>query len=190
MANMLKTVLNEWRNFYLFRLRYPWVCRGRNVHCQLSTRFWSPRRHIVLGNDVGIGHDCLFQSDTEIGNKVMIASSVAFLNSDDHRFDVVGKAMWDSGRGDKRKIVIEDDVWIGHGAILLSPLRIGRGSIVAAGSVVVRDVPRYAIVGGVPAKLLKMRFTPAQIRRHEEILVQHGEMKPDDHTVLDDSVAA
>jgi acetyltransferase-like isoleucine patch superfamily enzyme len=112
----------------------------------------------------------MFLADTEIGNKVMIAANVAFLNSDDHRFDVVGKAMWDSGRGDKYKIVVEDDVWLGHGAIILTPATIGQGSIVAAGSVVRGDVPRYAIVGGVPAKVLRMRFTEEQVVQHERVL--------------------
>lgn len=114
------------------------------------------------------------QADTEVGKKVMIACNVAFLNSDDHRFDQVGKAMWDSGRGDKFKIILEDDVWIGHGVILLSPVRVGRGAIVAAGSIVVKDVLPYAIVGGNPAKVLKMRFTPEQIKKHEQTLYPDG----------------
>ena len=166
----MRSVFNEIRNILIFKIRYRWIRVGKGAHCQWTTRFWSPRRHIVLGDDVGIGHGCLFQADTEIGNKVMIACNVAFLNSDDHRYDAVGTAMWDSGRGDKFKIIVEDDVWIGHGAILLSPMRVGRGAIVAAGSVVVKEVPRYAIVGGNPAKVIKMRFTSEQIEEHERVL--------------------
>ncbi len=166
----VKTLLNGIRNLLIFGVRYRWVRHGRHVHCQWSATFWSPRRHIVLGDWVGVGPRCLFQADTEIGNKVMIAANVAFLNSDDHRFDVVGKAMWDSGRGDKYKIVVEDDVWLGHGAVILTPAVIGRGAIVAAGSVVTGDVPRYAIVGGVPARILRMRFTEQQIAEHERLL--------------------
>jgi acetyltransferase-like isoleucine patch superfamily enzyme len=166
----LKSALNALRNFLIFRIRYPWIRRGRHVHCQWSAKFWSPHRHIVLGDWVGIGPGCLFLADTEIGNKVVIAANVALLNSDDHRFDLVGKTMWDSGRGDKGKIVIEDDVWIGHGAIILTPASVGRGSIVAAGSVVTRDVPRYAVVGGVPAKVLRMRFSEEQVVEHERLL--------------------
>lgn len=176
LGRRVKAALNVIRNLLIFRVRYPWIKRGRHVHCQWSTRFWSPHHHIVLGDWVGIGHACLFLATTEIGNKVMIASNVAFLNSDDHRFDVLGRAMWDSGRGDRFQIVVEDDVWIGHGAILLSPVTIGRGSIVAAGSVVTRDVPRYAIVGGNPAKIIKMRFSAEQIVEHEFLLQQTSEM--------------
>jgi acetyltransferase-like isoleucine patch superfamily enzyme len=170
----LRGALNAVRNVLIFRIRYPWIRRGRHVHCQWTARFWSPHRHIVLGDWVGIGPGCLFLADTEIGNKVMIAANVAFLNSDDHRFDVVGQPMWDSGRGDRFKVVVEDDVWLGHGAIILTPAIIGRGSIVAAGSVVTKDVPRYAIVGGNPARILRMRFSEEQIAEHEHLLKERA----------------
>ncbi|MDD3248800.1 MAG: hypothetical protein PHF23_00290 [Smithellaceae bacterium] len=161
------------RNIILFRICYPWVRYGKHVHCQWSTRFWSPHRKIILGDYVGIGNNCLFQADTDIGNHVLIAYNVAFVNKDEHRYDIVGKTIWDSGVGHKFNIIIEDDVWIGHGAIIMSPVCIGRGAIVAAGSVVNIDVPRYAIVGGNPAKILKMRFTPEQIKEHEKIITMN-----------------
>ena len=64
----------------------------------------------------------------------------------------------------KGDIVLEDDVWIGYRATVLSGVRIGQGAVVAAGSVVTQDVPAYAIVGGVPAKVLRYRF-PEQVRQ-------------------------
>lgn len=167
---MIKKIFNDIRNLLMFKLRYPWVKMGKGIHCQWSTLFLAPHRHVLLGDQVGIGGRCLIQADMEIGNKVMIASNVAFLNRDEHNYDVVGKAMWDSGKAQKSKIIIEDDVWIGHGVILLSPLRVARGAIVAAGSVVVKDVPPYAIVAGNPAKTIKMRFSPEQIELHDQIL--------------------
>jgi acetyltransferase-like isoleucine patch superfamily enzyme len=178
MSGGLKKALNAARNALLFGLRYRWVRHGRDVHCQWSTTFWSPRRHIILGDHVGIGAYCIFLCDVEIGSKVLIAGCCAFLNRDDHLHHLVGKAIWDSGRGDQGKIVVGDDVWIGHGAIILTPVRIGRGAVVAAGSVVTRDVSPYAIVGGVPAKVIRMRFTPEQIAEHERILIAAGEMDP------------
>jgi acetyltransferase-like isoleucine patch superfamily enzyme len=166
----IKKGLNVIRNILLFKIKYRWVLCGSHVHCQMSTRFWSPHKKIQLGHHIGIGFRCLFLADTEIGNYVLIASQVSFLNSDDHRYDIIGKTIWDSGRGDKYGIIVEDDVWIGHGAIILTPVRIGRGAIVAAGSIVTQDVPRYAIVGGVPARIIKMRFTPEQINEHERLI--------------------
>lgn len=143
------------------------------MHCQHNAKF-SPGRKIVFGDNVGIGYYCFFQCDITVGNNVLIGSSSVFINSDDHVYDEIGKLMWESGRGDKYNIQIEDDVWIGHGAIVLTPTKIGRGSIVAAGSLVLKDVPAYSIVGGVPAKVIKYRFTPDQIFEHETILIKRG----------------
>ena len=187
MAHSIKSLLNRLRNFLLFKLQYRWVGYGRNIHCQYSTRFWSPHRHTILGDNVCIGHNCHFLSDIEIGNKVLIASYCSFLNSDDHNYKIIGKTMWDSGRGDMYKIAISDDVWIGQGVMVLSPSRIGRGSIVSAGSVVVKDVPPYAIVGGVPARVISWRFTSKEIVEHESILIANGEMK--EHERADVNVA-
>lgn len=171
------------RNFLIFKVRYPWIKKGSNIHCQFSTTFWSPHKCIILGNNVGIGPRCVFLCDTIIGNKVAIAGNVAFLNSDDHNFNIVGKTIWDSGRGDKHAIIIEDDVWIGYGVIILSPVRIGRGSIIAAGSTVIKDVPPYNIVGGCPAKFIKYRFTEKEIIEHEQLLIKNKEMSEEDRTV-------
>lgn len=170
MRQCAKYLLNGLRNIFIFRIRYPWIKIGSNIHCQWSTRFWSPHRYIVIGNDVGIGFDCLFMADTEIGNCVLIASKVAFLNSDEHTYGHVGKPIWESPKSYKYKIIVKNDVWIGHGAILLAPLCIGKGAIIAAGSVVTKNVPAYSIVGGNPAKVIKMRFTESEICEHEEQL--------------------
>ena len=166
----MRDIINTVRNIFIFGLRYPWIKRKGYVNCRLSTTFWSPRHHIVLGHRIGIGYRCVFQTDIEIGNDVMIASHCAFVNVDDHRYDIVGKTIWDSGRGDKYAIIIEDDVWIGHGSIILTPTRIGRGSIVAAGSLVTRNVPEYTIVGGVPARVIRRRFSQDKAKEHERLL--------------------
>lgn len=67
----------------------------------------------------------------------------------------------------KGDIVVDDDVWIGYGATIMSGTHIGQGAIVATGAVVTKDVPPYAIVGGVPAKVIKYRFSSDMI---EELL--------------------
>lgn len=80
--------------------------------------------------------------------------------------------MKDVGNQDKRPVddlgvIIEDDVWIGTRAIVLHGVTIGRGAVVAAGSVVTKSVPPYAIVGGVPARLIRFRWGVDTILDHE-----------------------
>ena len=68
----------------------------------------------------------------------------------------------------KGDIEIGEDVWIGSNAVVLSGVKIGRGAVIAAGGIVTKDVPKYAVVGGNPAKLIKMRFDEQQIQLLEE----------------------
>jgi acetyltransferase-like isoleucine patch superfamily enzyme len=119
---------------------------------------------------VQFGEGCFIQCDATFGNKVLVSRNVAFVSKDSHVYQIPGKTMWDSPRGDSYKVVVEDDVWIGHGAIVLSGVTIGRGSIVAAGAVVTKDVPRYSIVGGNPAQVIRDRFTKIEIAEHEKLL--------------------
>ncbi len=93
-----------------------------------------------------------------IGEDVLIGQGVRF-HSENHvitHTDVPMKSQGVTNRG----IVVEDDVWLGSGVILLDGVRVGQGAVVAAGSVVNRDVPPYAIAGGVPAQILKYRKEP------------------------------
>lgn len=65
---------------------------------------------------------------------------------------------------------ITGDNWIAANAIILKGVNVGRGAIVASGAVVTKDVPPYSIVGGVPAKVIGMRFDESQIEEHEKML--------------------
>lgn len=106
------------------------------------------------------------------GNKIMLGPNVTIMGGD-HRSQVIGKYMFDVK--DKlpendQPVIIEDDVWIGSDATILKGVTIGRGSIVAANALVIKSVPPYSIVGGVPAKILKKRFNEEEIAEHEKRL--------------------
>lgn len=91
-----------------------------------------------------------------IGEATMIGIHAIVLTSS-HRFGRTDIPMRDQGMS-VWPVRIEDDVWIGARAVVLPGVTIGRGSIIAAGAVVTRDVPPYSIAGGVPAKVLRSRL--------------------------------
>lgn len=101
-----------------------------------------------------------------IGAFCSIAGNVKFLLGADHPYNLFSsypfKSLLLSCESDaitKGNIVVDDDVWIGENSIILSGVRIGQGAVIAAGSVVTKDIPPYAIAGGVPAKIIKYRFS-------------------------------
>lgn len=89
--------------------------------------------------------------------------------------DIVGRTMISVTNDEKRPeddkdIVFEGDNWVGANATILKGVTIGQGSIIAAGAVVTRDVPPFSIVGGVPAKVIKMRFSEEMVQAHLEAI--------------------
>lgn len=84
------------------------------------------------------------------------------LGEDDHDFFAWRKSDW---------VTIGHDVWIGHGVTITAGVNVGNGAVIGAGAVVTRDVAPYTVVGGVPARSIKRRFTEAQADALEEIAV-------------------
>lgn len=161
----------------IFASFHPFMKLGKNSTFGRGTVFWAPHQ-ITIGNNVYIGKYCTIQADISIGDDVQIANSVGLIGKYDHDYSVVGKTIKDSPwigdenynfKGLNKKVDIENDVWIGFGAIIMTGTRIGRGAIVAAGSIVLQDVPEYAIVAGNPATIKGYRFTEEQIVRHETL---------------------
>lgn len=132
---------------------------------------------IEVGDNVNLGYRPILlaaRSTIKIGNNVMFGPEVT-IRGGNHRIDIVGRTMISIREDEKRPeddlgVVIEDDVWIGTRAIILHGVTVGRGAVVAAGAVVNKSVPPYAIVGGIPARVLKFRFDVASILEHEKIV--------------------
>lgn len=130
--------------------------------------------HIHVGDNVYIGDRASFVASLAhiyIGSNVMFGPNVT-IRGGDHRIDIVGKYIFEVKEKDKllendKDVIIEDDVWVGCNVTILKGANIGRGAVVAAGSIVVKSVPPYAIVGGNPAKVIKYRFTEEEIMQHE-----------------------
>jgi len=151
------------------------VSVGKRVHVGLWSALWAPQK-LIVEDDVYIGNHCTIQVNGRIGRYTTIANNVGIVGRLDHDFTEVGVPIrytqWIGDRTDlpeeQTTVMIGEDVWIGYGAIILSGVTIGRGAIVAAGSLVTKDVPPYQIVAGTPAKFMKSRFSSDEIKLHEE----------------------
>jgi acetyltransferase-like isoleucine patch superfamily enzyme len=143
----------------------------RNVH---PTFYMGGRGDIARDFRAGphsyVGRDCCICPRVSIGAYAILAHEVS-IQGGDHRYDVPGTPIYFSGRSPLEPTVIDEDVWIGHRAIVMAGVHVGRGAIVGAGAVVTKDVPPYWIVGGVPAQKIGERFpNQADRLRHNEAL--------------------
>lgn len=161
------------------------VTAGAHIHIGHGTRIWAPD-HVTLGSHIYIGKDVHIEANCRIGDFCLIANRVALIGRNDHDFRAVGYPVryspWigstlQHSRFRTEEIVIDSDVWIGFGAILLTKVHIGRGAVISAGSVVVRDVEPYAIVAGNPAKTVGHRFNCVSDRQLHEQRIMHGTFK-------------
>jgi acetyltransferase-like isoleucine patch superfamily enzyme len=153
---------------------------GKKFHAGRGVQFWA-KSNIEIGNNFYIGRYSQIECNAIIGNDVIIANYVALVGKYDHNFHQIGvpirsaSAIRDDDynwKGINSQIEIEDDVWIGYGSIIISGVKIGKGAIIAAGSVVTKDVSQYSIVAGNPAKVIGKRFNDEQITQHEKILYE------------------
>ncbi len=155
----IRRLANSIRSFWKLKIQYPWIKSHGFTRIQSGFVIMSPHKDVTLGERVQLGYNCIIQCDIEFANSILVASNVSFVGKDDHITSVSGQTIWNSGRGDTKKTYIGNDVWIGHGAIIIAGVTISDGAIVAAGSVVTKDVEPCTIVGGNPAHFIKNRFS-------------------------------
>ena len=159
-----------------------WILRATSFINKKKYRFKNKHNSTVItrgncANNITVGkctygvlnvHSSNLNYKLKIGNFCSIGENTMFLLSSDHNISSVSSFPFkvkilhkcDYEGIAKGDIAVDDDVWIGYGATIMSGVHIGQGAVVAAGAVVTKDVPPYAIVGGVPAKVIKYRFEP------------------------------
>lgn len=159
---VLRRLLGAWRAFRK-GVRQAHPTSYLSASCVVSP-------DLVLDAHSYIGPNCRVCSGVSIGKYSMLGPGVSIVGAD-HNYQVVGVPMIFAGRPPQVRTVIEDDVWIGCNAIVLAGNKVGRGAIVAAGSVVTRPVPDFSVVAGVPARVISTRFDSESDRAaHSQVL--------------------
>ncbi len=153
--------------------QYEWEKRNSHNHTQLGTVTNPDVITVGRGTygEINVASPSNENVKLVIGNFCSIGPDVHFILASEHPYKNFStypfRVMLDLDKYEakaKGDIIVDDDVWIGHGVIINSGCHIGRGAIIASGAVVVKDVEPYSIVGGNPAKHIKYRFD-ADIRK-------------------------
>lgn len=173
--------IKKLRDIYFTQIKLRHFKIGKGFHAGTRVRIWA-KDILVIGRNFYIGRDSCIETDCVIGDNVIIANKVGIVGRYDHHYQEVGvpirlasqiRDINYSWKGKNLPTKIGNDVWIGFGAIILSGVTIGDGAIVAAGSVVTKDVAPYSIYGGNPAKKIAERFSNEEDRyKHIEITTQ------------------
>jgi acetyltransferase-like isoleucine patch superfamily enzyme len=163
---------------------------GNNVY--VDADFDCIPSHIHCGNNIHIGAHASFIASIShiyIHDYVVIGPHVT-IRGGDHRIDILGSHIYEIKAEDKleendKDVVINEGVWIGCNVTILKGVTIGKGAVIAAGALITKDVPPYAIVGGVPGRILKMRFNEEEIVKHEQMLEKRLSSKASSNKVID-----
>jgi acetyltransferase-like isoleucine patch superfamily enzyme len=136
--------------------RFCWIGDGTKIRCHEGV--------VEIGPKTVFGQECTISAykRVRIGEQCVIADRAMFIDFD-HGVVEVERPIRHQGIY-KRECVIGSNVWIGYGACFLRGVHVGDNAIVGTSSVVTRDVPANAVVGGVPAKVIRMREAPKQLR--------------------------
>lgn len=162
--------------FYGFFIKQSMGSCGKNVTIKPSTSVFCGIENFYFADNVNIARYALIYSTIAkvfIAEKVVIAPYLKIITGN-HRFDKIGHFIFDAdyekSSEDDKDVSIESDCWFGINVTILSGVTIGRGTVIAAGAVVIKSCPPYCIIGGYPAKILKYRFTIDEILEHEKML--------------------
>lgn len=163
---ILVQILKKVRDLYLAKIKWAKYDIAEGFHAGVRVRMWA-KSQIKIGKYFYIGRDSLIETDTIIGDYVIFGNRVGIVGRYDHHFQEIGvpirkaTSIRDSTydwKGIGLITQIGNDVWVGYGVTILQGVKINDGAIIAAGSVVTKDVDPYSIYGGNPAKKIRDRF--------------------------------
>lgn len=149
-------IANLYRFYKRFVIRYVYGLKQVHPTFNIGGKI-NISKDFSAGEYSYVGNNCLIYPGVSIGRYTMLAQNVQIIGAD-HNYDVPGLPSTFSGRPNLKRTKIGRDVWIGANVIITAGVTIGDGSIAAAGSVITKDIAPFSIVGGVPAKLIRIRF--------------------------------
>jgi acetyltransferase-like isoleucine patch superfamily enzyme len=136
--------------------RFVWIGDGTKIRCHEG--------RVEIGDKTVIGQECTVSAyqHVRIGRQCVIADRAMFIDFD-HGVVEVERPIRQQGIY-KRDVVVGSNVWIGYGACVLRGVSVGDNAIVGTNSVVTKDIPANAVVAGIPARIIRMREAPEQLR--------------------------
>ena len=129
---------------------------GKNVNVE-RLAFFGSGFNLEIGDNSGLGRNCVVQSDIKIGKNVLIGPNFYIL-SRNHAYENASITIKEQKYHPKLKTIIEDDVWIGRDVLFTPGRHIKKGIVIAARAVVTKNFEEYAVIGGNPSKLIKKRL--------------------------------
>jgi acetyltransferase-like isoleucine patch superfamily enzyme len=141
--------------------RFVWIGDGTKIRCHEGV--------VEIGEKTVIGQECTISAyqRVRIGEQCVIADRAMFIDFD-HGVVEVERPIRLQGIY-KRDVEVGSNVWIGYGACVLRGVRVGDNAIVGTNAVVTKDVPANAVVGGIPARIIRMREAPRELRWQEPV---------------------
>ncbi|MFR9502513.1 MAG: acyltransferase [Rikenellaceae bacterium] len=169
-----------WDALLTYCVKKQMVSCGKNVYIRPSLSNIKGYHNITMGNNARINRGAtIYCTDAplHVGNNLALGPNITIMTGD-HRYNVIGTFIRDIHEKtpeNDQAVTIEDEIWAGANVTILKGVTVGRGSVIASGAILTKSCPSYSIVGGIPAKVLKFRFSIEEVLEHEKVLYPESE---------------